>query len=153
MVDNEDRADKLERPNARRSRNLGAFVFVFCPSIAVSEEASKKQKTPREIRTQIERTWTKNRSKIDGKSTKIDEKSTKIRSWTVWDAQSRFEDMPGRAPDSPGTPKSRPRTDLGAPQASQERPGAVPKRPRSGFKTFSGRPGTMPERIWSVERC
>ena len=151
-VDRESRVGKLERPHARRPRNLHFFfLFAFCLSIVVSDRAEKKENTQRESHMKVERTSTKNRSKIDRKSTKIDEKSMKIRSWVVLGAQGRFGDAPGHAQDGSEKPNSRPRADLGAPRASQEQPGVVQKRPMAGPETHLGRTGTLPERVRHIE--
>ena len=144
-VDRESRVGKLERPHARRPRNLHFFfLFAFCLSIVVSDRAKKKQNTQRESRMKVERKSTKNRSKID-------EKPMKFQSWAVLGAQGHFGDAPGCAQDCSQMSKSRPKADLGAPRVSQERPGVVQKRPQARPEPQPGRTRGLPEHVRHAE--
>ena len=141
-------------------RETRAFYFIVCVLSAVSassgntttqELRGRKQRIQRQIRTNILRNSTKNRSKIDEKPSQIIEKSSKNRSRAVLGAQGRFGDTPGRARDGLWTAKCRPKADLEAPRASRERPRYVQKRPWTAPQTLPDRPGAVSDRVWSIE--
>ena len=140
-------------------REPRAFYFIVCVLSAVSASSGntttqklrgRKQRIQRQIRSNIHRNSTKNRSKIDEKLSQIVEKSSKNRSRAVLGAQSRFGDAPGRAGDGLWTAKCRPKADLEAPRASQERPRYDQKRPWTAPQTLPDRPGAVSDRVWSI---
>ena len=129
------------------------YVFAFCLSIAVSEQAKKKQKSQRESRTKIEGKSTENRSKINQNPRKIEENSILGGFGRLEPFRERAGTRSGRRRDAQNSPQGRSWSGPGEPRAAGSRPQASWTNPETEAERLPDRPAAVSERVWDIERC
>ena len=138
-ADLESRADKLERLNARRPRNLCVFLFVCDLSVDRGQQASKEKaedatRKSHEHRAKITEKPIENHGKIDQHRRKIDKKS-------LLDGFGRPKLFRGRAGTRSGLVRDTQKPPRGRSWGRQGRPGAAKSRPKPGPSRPQGCPG------------